>query len=151
MIQRIQTLYLLVAAILLAVCACMPIGEFIPVAMGAPIEMYNLCLVSEDNGWIFSVCGLLGLLAVAIVYIVRTIFDYNNRIHQAKMCQLSIVILVLWVILYAIMGYVIGYEGADFRIGYAAVLPVVAVIFVFLARRGVLADEKLVKAADRIR
>lgn len=151
MIQRIQTVYLLIALILLAVCACLPIGEFIPASMGAPISMYNLCLISEENGWNFSVCGLFCLLAVDFVYIVRTIFDYNNRQHQAKMCQLSAIILLLWIVLYAILGFVVGHDDAEFKIGYSSILPVVAIVLIFLARRGVIADEKLVRAADRIR
>lgn len=151
MIQRIQTIYLLIAAILLVVCACLPIGTFYPMAMGAPLSMYNMCIINEETGWNFSVCGLFCLLAVSTVYSIVNIFGFNNRKRQSRNCITTIFLLVLWVILYVVLGYVIGTDGTEFKYDYPAVLPVVAIILQWMARRGIIHDEKLVRAVDRIR
>ena len=42
-------------------------------------------------------------------------------------------------------------EGTTFKPAFAACLPLVTIILYLLARAGIIADEKLVRAADRIR
>lgn len=151
MIQRIQTVYLLVAAILLVICACLPIGTFFPEAMGAQMMMYNICIISEETGWNLSVCGLFCLLAVSTVYSVVNIFGYNNRKRQSRNCLFTMILLLLWILVYVIIGYVIGIDGTEFKFEFPAVLPAVAAVLQWMARRGIIRDEKLVRAVDRIR
>lgn len=151
MIQRIQTVYLLIAAILLIVCACLPVGAFFPDVMGAPAELYNLCIISEDSGWDFSVCGLFILLAVSTVTSVLTIFRYNNRRLQSRNCLVAILFLLFWILFYVVRCFVMGMENATFKFNYTAVMPLAAIVFLWLARRAVIADEKLIRSVDRIR
>ncbi len=151
MIQRIQTVYLLVAAILLTICACLPVGVFKPEGMGADQEMYNLCIISETDGWNFTVCGLFVMLAATVATSVTTIFGYNNRKRQIRNCMVAIELLLIWVALYVVFGFVVGQDKMEFRCEYVAVLPLVSIVLIWLARRGIIADENLVKAADRIR
>lgn len=151
MIQRIQTVYLLVAAILLTICACLPVGVFYPEGMGAAQEMYNLCIISETDGWNFTVCGLFVMLAATVATSVTTIFGYNNRKRQIRNCMVAIELLLIWVALYVVFGFVVGQDKMEFRCEYVAVLPLVSIVLIWLARRGIIADENLVKAADRIR
>ena len=42
-------------------------------------------------------------------------------------------------------------DALNFHLDFPAALPAVSAILCFMARKGVLADEKLVRAADRIR
>ena len=51
MIQRIQTVYLLLALVLTVVCLCMPVGVFHTPEMGGDVEMYNLWTLSPVK-WI---------------------------------------------------------------------------------------------------
>lgn len=61
---------------------------------------------------------------------------------QAKLCLLGLFVIFAWYVLLAVyQGYVTTIDS----------LPMVNAILIFLARRGILADEKLVRAADRIR
>lgn len=150
-IQRIQSVYLLLSAILMVVCACLPVGVFDPAGMGAQSVMYNLCVINEETGWNFRVCGLFVLLALSTVYSVTNIFGYNNRKRQSRNCLITMLLLLVWVLLYVVLGYVIGMPDAEFVYEFPAVLPVIALVLQWMARRGVLADEKLVRAADRIR
>ncbi len=112
MIQRKQTVFLLLAAILAVVC-----------------------LVVRWQ-WIDS---LQGLSAVLSVY---TIFQYHQRPRQAKWCLAGLSLIFVWYILLAV------YQGFVTNID---ALPMVNAILIFLARKGILDDERLVRAADRIR
>lgn len=150
MIQRKQTIYLLLALIAVAVCLCLQIGSFEPTTMGPALQMFNLFVVS--NGAPSPVVWpLFALLVVAAPLILVTIFAYKNRKRQARLCVLNIVLCLAWVAVYAVIGWVVGVEKMAFRPELAAALPVVAVILLVMARNGILADERLVRAADRIR
>ena len=116
MIQRIQTLYLLAAAIL---------G------------------FAHLLAW-----PLFGLQVVASLVCLYTIFIYNYRMRQAKLCLVAILLNLAWYVLLAVL---IQQGRLPEEVPLPACLPLVAAILCFLARRGVLADEKMVRAADRIR
>jgi hypothetical protein len=112
MIQRIQTVYLLLAAILAVVCSCIRLT------------------------WL----DVLQLLNAAVC--LGTIFLYAKRVLQAKICLVALLLVFAWYIgLAVIQGYV---NTVD-------CLPMIEAILIFLARRGIIHDEKLVRAADRIR
>lgn len=112
MIQRIQTVFLLLAAILAVVC-----------------------LVVRWQ-WLDVIQGLSAVLSV------YTIFIYRQRPRQAQLCLLGIALVFVWYILLAV------YQG---NVTTIDALPMVNAILIFLARNRILADEKLVRAADRIR
>ena len=54
MIQRKQSVFLLIAFIASVVCLCLPIGSFEPQAMGVSFKMYNL-MVMLGTGADYSV------------------------------------------------------------------------------------------------
>lgn len=152
MIQRIQSVYLFLAATLMVVCACLPVGSFVPSGLGMPSEMYNLCVVGGDTGsWSLAPVGLFALLAAGTVTTVLNIFKYDNRRAQARVCLVAIILMLLWVGLYALLTGVLCPTDMTFRYECSAALPVVAILFLWLARRGILSDERLVRAADRLR
>ena len=113
MIQRIQTVYFLLAAILLAVCF----------------------VFDED----MRPSGL--TLCLAVISIVD-IFLYKNRVLQAKVCLGMMLAGIVYYIFMAVRQPVIGWYSA---------LPMLAVFLLFLARKRILKDEKLVRSLDRIR
>lgn len=113
MIQRVQTIYLLFAAIALVVgCFFEPMG-------------YNK--------------GLTGCMAFITLGVM---FLYKYRTTQAKLCAVLMAIGIIYYIALAVMNPVLEWY---------AVMPMVAVLFLFLARKGIVKDEKLVKSLDRIR
>ncbi len=113
MIQRKQTLFLLLAAILVLVCFFVRLFHWVDV-----------------------------LLAASAALSAYTIFQYRRRIVQARLCLAGLFVLIAWYI---------GVAAVEGEAGIAESLPMVAVILIFLARKGILDDEKLVRAADRIR
>ncbi|UKK54925.1 DUF4293 family protein [Prevotella sp. E2-28] len=113
MIQRIQTVYLLLAVIVLVV-GC----------------------VFEPMGYTKGVTGGMALLTLAVVFL------YKNRPTQAKLCTALMAVGIVYYIALAVMQPVLQ---------WFTVMPMVAVLFLFLARKGIVKDEKLVKSLDRIR
>lgn len=125
MIQRVQTLYLIGAALISVICL-----------------FIQMC--------IWPMALVLGLSLLINIY---TIFLYNNRKLQAKFCLFSILLLVCWYILYVVCWNIFSSDDVKEYLHplWSAVLPFVSMILSFLARKAIIADENLVRAADRIR
>jgi hypothetical protein len=135
MIQRIQTLYLAIAAIL---AFTLP---FFLVRYQSEGGVYQI----SDNFWLLSAFLLLGLLSVF------TIFKYNNRRTQLVLGRLNVIVnfgLFVWMFVdfFSFRGKV-----AELHAGAGIYLPLLIIVFVSLANRGILHDEKLVREADRLR
>lgn len=119
MIQRKQTIFLILAFVLAIVCVFVQ-----------PIVWQSVSL-------------MLSALLSAV-----TIFWYKRRVQQAFMCVFNILLLLIWYLLLAAIP-----QGADgvAHLEWPAALPAVCIILQFMARKGILADEKLVRSLDRIR
>jgi len=116
MIQRKQTIFLLIAIILGIV---------------------------HFQGWLLFVIQLL-----ASALCLYTIFLFKKRKLQATLCLVGVFVNFAWYIALAVLIHQGKYPE---QLPMTCCLPLISAILCFMARRGVLADEKLVKAADRIR
>lgn len=150
MIQRKQTVFLFLALISIVACLCLPIGRFTSDKLTADSLMMNLWLTNSNGGRSFSVWVLFAILLVTCPINLFAIFDYHNRRRQARFCVFSMLMIVGWYIVYAVFSQVLAIN-ATFHIKWAAGFPLVAFILLWLARKAVLDDEALVRAADRIR
>lgn len=149
--QRKQTFFLLLSAVAVISCLCLGLGSWEAKAMGADVNLSNFVFTDGSSEHNFTPLPLAVLLLLSLPVIGVTIVSFKNRKLQAKLCLVGIVDMILW---YAYLAFVVwGYDGtATFHPNYVVVcLPLAAVLFFWLARRGVLADEALVRAADRIR
>lgn len=136
----------------MVVCSCLPIGMISPEGMGASSEMYNLCVIDGNSRELdFAVSGLFALLAAGVITSVINIFSYSNRKKQSRDCLVTIILLLLWIGLYAFEMYIFDTDKTGFEIRFAACLPLVAIIFQWLARMAIKKDEKLIRSIDRIR
>lgn len=153
MIQRKQTLFLLLALVAGILCLCMPLGLLLPAGMGVPSTVYNLCVVSGEQTVSYGKVAALFFILLAVCAIsLYAIFLYKNRKRQAMFCSVGMLLVLVWYALYAYLAYTsYGVEGYSFQPQWTAALPFVCDIFIWLARRGVIADEKLVRSMDRIR
>jgi len=116
MIQRKQTIFLLIAAILAVVCI--------------------VVRITDSFQWADLVqCTTAGLA-------IGTIFLYKKRMIQARYCLVAILLVFVWYIIVAV---------TQQQLTTIDCLPMVEAIFFFLARKSIIADEKLVRAADRLR
>lgn len=120
MIQRKQTLFLLVAAIALSVAAFVNTGTVI----------------------------MLVILILSAVLSLADIFLYKQRKRQAQVTLFTMFLLVVWYILMAVENRNM---AGSIHLVWSDALPLIAILMLFLARKGILADEKLVRSLDRIR
>ena len=151
MIQRIQTVYLLISAILLIVCTTMPLAAYQPPAVESPTLLYNLCTINGASGeWDFSSCGLLAVLLATVVTSIINIFGYKNRKRQMNRCLIAIRLLVLWYALFIYLLNTVAPENSWPEIKYTALLPFITIILQWLERTGIKRDEDLIKSIDRI-
>ncbi|WP_314313586.1 DUF4293 domain-containing protein [Hoylesella saccharolytica] len=151
MLQRKQTLFIFIAIILSVVCMCVPIGHFEPRGMGMNAILYNLWIRDVVNGVNVTSSILFIMLLHTCPFGIWAIFKYKNRIFQARLCVINILFLVTWYIAYFVYGYYWGYRDYTFKMKFAACLPLISLILYVMARHAILADEKLVRSADRIR
>lgn len=136
MIQRIQSIWLLLAAVCLFLTYKLPF--YVGTNAKGTLE-YNL--TGTENFLLMLVTFLTGALAAV------TIFLFKKRILQLRLCVLGIVIEALLIFLYYT-------EVKTFTTGtYAlwAILHSVVVISFFLAAKAINKDEKLIKDSDRLR
>lgn len=156
MIQRIQTVYMALAVVLTVACLCLPVGVFtydeLAHAGIITINEYNLCLVVDDIVE-YTTWPMFAVLVPSAALGVYSIFAYGNRRAQARFCVFNALLLVGWYVLYAVCSRVCSTGNGifDFRPTVFAAFPCVALILYMMARRAILADEALVRAADRIR
>jgi len=150
MIQRKQTVFLFLALLATIACLCLPVGSFEPQGMGTENQLMNLWINETNGGRNFSVWALFAILLVTCPINTFAIFDYRNRKRQARFCMFSMLMIIGWYIVYGVFSQVL-MPGFTFHVGFAACLPLIAFILLWLARHSILADEALVRAADRIR
>ena len=150
MIQRKQTVFLFLALLATIACLCLPVGSFEPQGMGTENQLMNLWINETNGGRNFSVWALFAILLVTCPINTFAIFDYHNRKRQARFCMFSMLMIIGWYIVYGVFSQVL-IPGFTFHVGFAACLPLIAFILLWLARHSILADEALVRAADRIR
>lgn len=150
MIQRKQTVFLFLALLATIACLCLPVGSFEPQGMGTENQLMNLWINEANGGRNFSVWALFAILLVTCPINTFAIFDYHNRKRQARFCMFSMLMIIGWYIVYGVFSQVL-MPGFTFHVGFAACLPLIAFILLWFARHSILADEALVRAADRIR
>lgn len=147
MIQRIQTVYLLIVTGLLITAMCMPIGYFIDTMGEHPFKALGL----EINDTFQSTWGLFGILMLSAIVAVATIFLYKNRMLQIRMTIFNSLLLVGYYIAVLAFYFALKNDANMFRVGWALCLPLISIILNILAVRAIGRDEVMVKAADRLR
>lgn len=152
MIQRIQSIYLLVITVLLITALCLPIGSFVS-SNGAVVGVLKPLGLQMADGGFQSTWGVFGILLLGAVISFCTIFLYRNRMLQVRMTVFSGILLIGYYIvsLFFILMLKKNLEVASFQCGWALCLPAISIILDYLAFRAIYRDELMVKAADRLR
>ena len=150
MIQRIQTLYLLLVVILgTLLCFFSPVQFLMPAAT----EYAQLNVLDK---WPLAVMTI----AVPVLAFL-TIFLFKRRFLQVRLNIMNVIFCLGYYALLALYtAYVVkGHEPindivlkcADWYINVWAAIPLVNLILLMMATRRILKDEALVRAADRLR
>lgn len=151
MIQRIQSVYLLVVTVLLIIAACSPVGQFVA-ADDVTTHVFKPLGVTMADGIFQSTWGLFGILLLSAIIDFCTIFLFKNRMLQVRMTVFSTILLVGYYIAFLVFVYILKDDlAASFRIEWTLCLPLISIILNYLAFRAILRDEVMVRAADRLR
>lgn len=156
MIQRVQSIFLFIVVILSAVLFFVPVAELAGINNLYAQSIMQVCDADTPGSctnltWYIAVLnGVIGLVALV------TVFLFTNRKRQMLLGNLNMLLIIAMIVL--IFLSVDKNTGAiepgtklmaEYKIG--AYLPVLMLIFTFLANRFIKKDEELVRSADRIR
>jgi hypothetical protein len=154
MIQRIQTVYLFLAALLIAALFFFPYAEI----AGKDNLIYHFSAkgifqVDVPNAkQIYGSLPIVFLCSFILVLLLVTIFQFKNRVRQMRFSTINIILLI------GLSGIIFYYAwksaqviGGTYSLTMFSVFPLIAAILVYLAIRGIAKDELLVRSIDRIR
>lgn len=141
MIQRIQSIWLLIVA--LAAFATYTLTLYIghlPDGTSRPFLLASSLLL-------VSVIIALGVLAIICIFL------FKNRKLQFRLSILGVLFSIGFLFIEYLKVEEFKKENSILTGSYqlGALLPIVMIIFFFLAARGIYKDEKLVKSLDRLR
>lgn len=154
MIQRIQTIYLLMVMLLMAVLCFLPLFDF--TGSDQLISTFSTMGIessqAESHTW-----GVLTIAALAAIVPLINIFLFKKRKLQIKLCHLTTFLIIFFYV--TVAAYLYAYtnkNGIDiFTIGIqphiALTMPLIALIFNLLSIKRIKKDEKLIRSLDRIR
>lgn len=166
MIQRIQTVFLILLAIAMICMLFLPLWSKTDVATGETVVLtaWNLkSHILNDEGEITGAGSVpqtgtivIGFLAIAAAVIaVYEIFQYKSRLNQMKLGMLNSLLIggtFVAEFYYArVVGVdlVTGTDNGSFQAGFY--MPVLALVLNSLANRYIKRDEALVRSVDRLR
>ena len=155
MIQRIQSVYLLLAIIAGALMFFFPLAEFYGTSNFA-LYIYKLDFFDPDPALKLSpyfLMPLLGTIVLIVLLLLITLISFKNRKRQLFLSKIS-----MGLTLVLLAGYFFGYislleesvQNPPLYL-FASFMPALVFLFLLLANRSILKDEKLIKSMDRLR
>lgn len=151
MIQRIQTIFLLISTILSVCLFFFPLAElFTP---NAGTFEFGLLGVSQNGELLYSSWPLLVLNILCVILSAGAIFCYKDRILQSRVTVLNALLWVGFCIMLCVYVFI---NDAKFEItntGYklTMVFPAVNIFLAYMANKRILKDEALVRSTERLR
>lgn len=151
MIQRIQTIYLLLAASALGSPFFLPFAT----ASGDTTALASLGdnFFADGTYWVKEFPGGMSLL-LAMAFSIYAIFLYKHRIRQMRLAAGMVILTILFSALFAALGYYYAQklpEGSNAHLALGSAFPLVAIPLLLLAYRAIKKDEELVRSSDRLR
>ena len=136
MLQRIQTVYLLIAAIV----------------SGGLIFVFHLW-TTKDDIQLFAQDELLyfGLFLGSAILSLISIFMFKNRKSQFVLGRLNIILNFFLLGLFVYQSLNLSGETNVSEKGIGILLPIFSIVFIALANKAIKKDEDLVKSVDRLR
>ncbi len=169
MIQRKQSLFLFLAVVLLVAGTFCISTSFVDDSGNVAAKLSNFSFVqwdvasclcslhhtmvdvcSKTTNCFYSVLGV--MLLIPTIISAATIFLYKNRRMQMRLCLWSIfVLLVYYVTRICCIVSIAGKLHLSWGVNVFDAFPLVAFILIVMARAAINKDDRLVRAADRIR
>jgi uncharacterized membrane protein YsdA (DUF1294 family) len=145
MIQRIQTVFLLLAFVAIILLFHFPF---------AVSDVENAGFFSDSKYNVYDNVFLIVLVAIGSLLALAAIFLFKNRALQLRFSYLMIVQSILLVIVAAVLFYneakSVEMEG-NVSDSVGLYLPIITIVLAILAGRYIARDEKTVRSMDRLR
>ena len=160
MIQRIQTLYLLLVVALGITLCFVPVVQFVTPDGAEVVRAWELTALGMTETTVtelpaVQLNGLWGLLLASVIIPVLALVDiflYNKRLLQARLNIFTIMLCLGYYGVLAIYIYLAKMVMvAEWYILPWAAIPLVCLVLTVMATRRILKDEAMVRAADRLR
>ncbi len=148
MIQRIQSLYLFFATV------AMVLFLFVPLGFSNVENLYTLTAqgilpdAAEGAPMATHTWGIFALGVVTALVAFITLFLYKNRPLQMRLCKINFLFMVT---LYVAIGLYIHFMELEITLSPLIALPLITILFTYLAYQGIRQDERLVRSLDRLR
>jgi hypothetical protein len=155
MLQRVQTVYLLAATVLMSLMLFLPLAEIAAEGTGIYSVLSKGWYITEgESAQLAMATWPVFILAMVLVLLtLLNIWLYRNRKLQLRICVYSI-ILAFGLIGLVYYFFVVGFRQLEepvYALRFPLVLPAIFIILLYLAFRGIRKDEILVRSLDRIR
>lgn len=156
MIQRIQSVYLVIIAILAALTLALPLADLINSATNQNylIDIRGISLIKptgeavlQSTTWTMTSFALVvGVLAII------SLFSFKKRQKQIRLCVMNFVFMIAYYIIMVIYIWIACSQlETDWHLRFTVILPLISMILNYLAIGAIGKDEKLVKSLDRLR
>jgi len=155
MIQRIQTVFLFVAFIAAILIFFFPLATYLSELQYVKFYLYQLVDMVPGTEPLYSKFFNLPFIIITLIILVLimvTVFKYKKRLLQIKLVNFGILLNIVMIVLMFFYTDKISKDIAvttKYEIG--SIFPLISLIFMVLALRSIRKDEKMVRAADRLR
>ncbi|OAV66261.1 hypothetical protein Barb6XT_02024 [Bacteroidales bacterium Barb6XT] len=154
MLQRIQTLYLLLIAALMTAVFFLPLAVVSSGEQVYTFDVAGLHTATAAPELVYPTWGLFALTAIIALTAFATVFLFKTRVKQLRLCIFNAVLMVgfygffLFFVFHVVKGQ---HPDAMTRVKIALSFPLVGLILNYLAIRNIGADEALVRSLERLR
>ncbi len=153
MIQRIQTVYLLTISILGSLLFFLPIAQFIDLNnFSYTVDFMGIFSPEKKIVYPFLPYTILAIIIPTLSFI--SIFLYKKRILQIRLNFISIILTILFygiILIYLYLGKKCCGEINTFTLKSGIIIPLVNIVFSYLAIKAIRKDENLVRSINRMR
>lgn len=136
MIQRIQTIYLVIAAVIMG-----SLYMLFPVVLGE-----GGAIIIDRNEPV-----VLGLIFISIALAIISILSFKKRQTQFVLNRLNIISNFILLGVFVYRSLTLSGETLVSEKGIGVLLPIISIVFLVLANKAIKRDEDLVKSVDRLR
>lgn len=153
MLQRIQTVYLLIIVALTVAMLFLPLAVLQSSDQLLLFDAFGVSTMTAQPELIYPTWGLFALTAIIALLAFLTIFLFKKRMLQIRICIFNGLLMLG---IYGMVAFFIwnlkGQMGeVTFSIKFALSFPIISLILDYLAIRNIGADEALVRSLDRLR
>jgi hypothetical protein len=155
MIQRIQTVYLLIIVILTGFTLFTPYARLVNLEDDLSYIMkYSGIFLIEDTGAVFkqNVWALTAITALILIIAFITIFLFKKRVLQIRLLFFNLILMIgFYLLLVIYLMQASDKFNAGWYLDIVLVFPFIGIILSILAIQAIGKDEALIKSLNRLR